>query len=508
MKEKKFRSIKSKLVLLLSANALVVLILFALAVFLYTVDNERKSGIQSLSQTTEIMALNLMAAIEFDDKESAEHMLHTLSLNENIEGAFVFDPENEVLASYLLNRGKEEKLLATISNVFNKSEDLKSIKYIDSQYIVICNDVTSEQEHIATLCIISNTDKLNDTLKEQFFVFLIVFILSMIIVVILGLRTQKNFTRPIFQMKDAMEDIVLNSTYDVKIKAQSNDEFKILFDGFNHMIEQIKDQKSKLEEVNKHTRESIEYAALIQSALIPDNNAFRKYFKDYFAIWHPKDLVGGDIYLFEELRHDDECLLMVIDCTGHGVPGAFVTMLVKAIERQIVAKIKHSDEVVNPAKILSIFNNSMKHLLKQEDSSSISNSGFDGQILYYNKKENILKVASARNEVFYFQDDTLHVIKGDRHSVGYKDSNKDYAFTEHIIDTTKETTVYVSSDGFWDQNGGPKELPFGKKRLKKILHEIYKEKMADQQEEFLYTFEEYRNGHEVNDDVTIIGLKI
>jgi PAS domain S-box-containing protein len=273
-------------------------------------------------------------------------------------------------------------------------------------------------------------------------------------------------------------------------------------------ITEMENIKLEIENINQHTKESIQYASLIQSALLPDNNKIRNYFKDYFVIWHPKDVVGGDIYLFEELREEDECLLMVIDCTGHGVPGAFVTMLVKAIERQIISGINHSKEDVSPAKILSIFNFTMRKLLKQDDSNSISNAGFDGQVLYYNKKENIIKTASARNEIFYYQDDELHVIKGDRHSIGYKDSDINYEFTEHTIDVSKETTMYLSTDGYWDQNGGEKGFPLGKKRFKKILDEYYKETMADQQEVFLFTLDDYKADEETNDDVTVIGLKI
>lgn len=270
----------------------------------------------------------------------------------------------------------------------------------------------------------------------------------------------------------------------------------------------LENAKMEIEEIHKHTKESIEYASLIQGALIPEGKLFRKYFQDYFAIWRPKDVVGGDIYLLEELRDENECLLMVIDCTGHGVPGAFVTMLVKAIERQITSRIKHSNEVVSPAKIISVFNASMKHLLKQENSTSISNAGFDGQVVYYNKMQKILKVASARNEIFYYQDNELKIIKGDRHSVGYKDSDVNFKFKEHIIDVSKETTFYISSDGYWDQNGGKKDLPFGKKRFKMLLEEMCKESMADQQEILLYTHQDYKDGFEQNDDVTVIGIKI
>ena len=279
-------------------------------------------------------------------------------------------------------------------------------------------------------------------------------------------------------------------------------------DGVIFDITNQKELQKEIEAINKHTRESIEYASLIQGALIPDNNLLRNHFQDYFAIWHPKDIVGGDIYLFEELRDKDECLLMVIDCTGHGVPGAFVTMLVKAIERQIIAKINTSDEVVSPANILGIFNKSMKHLLKQEDEDSISNAGFDGAIIYYNKKENILKFAGAETPLFILEDEDLKVIKGDRYSVGYKKCAMDHEYKEHTIQTKKDMQFYVTTDGYLDQNGGEKGFPFGKKRFQNIIKDYHKETMADQQEVFLMELDNYQAGEETNDDITLIGLKI
>ncbi|NOQ32328.1 MAG: SpoIIE family protein phosphatase [Helicobacteraceae bacterium] len=273
-------------------------------------------------------------------------------------------------------------------------------------------------------------------------------------------------------------------------------------------ITEMENSQLELTEVHKHTKESISYAALIQSSLIPTNKLFRNYFSDYFAIWHPKDIVGGDIYLFEELRDKDECLTLVIDCTGHGVPGAFLTMLIKAIERQVTNKIITDPSIdVSPAWILSYFNRSIKKLLKQDDKFSYSNVGFDGQVMYYNKKENIIKVASAKSDIFYYQNSELSVIKGDRHSVGYRDSDINFEFTDHIIDTSTETTIYLSTDGYVDQNGGTKELPFGKKRLKKMLEKCYSETLADQQEMFIYTLEDYKDGFEQNDDITVVALR-
>ena len=270
----------------------------------------------------------------------------------------------------------------------------------------------------------------------------------------------------------------------------------------------IQQAKIEVEELHRHTRDSIQSASYIQQAILADVKVFKKYFLDFFTLWQPKDIVGGDIYLFEELRNDDECLLMVIDCTGHGVPGAFVTMVVKALERQIISKIIRDDSyVVDTAWILSYFNSRMRKLLKQDNEDSPSNVGFDGQVMYFNKKEKVIKLASARNPIFYYQNDKLVTVKGDKHSVGYKDSNPDFLFTEHVLDATKETTLYLSTDGFIDQNGGEKSFPFGKKRFTKILDSIYKEKMSEQEESLLSDFHCYKREEEQNDDITVIGLK-
>lgn len=265
----------------------------------------------------------------------------------------------------------------------------------------------------------------------------------------------------------------------------------------------------EMETIHKKTKASIEYAAIIQHSIVPENNIFNKYFEDFLVIWQPKDIVGGDIYLFEELRDDNECMIMVIDCTGHGVPGAFVTMLVKAIERQIAAHIATDpNQEVSPAWVLEYFNKTMKKLLRQESTESISNAGFDGAIIYYNKTKKIIKFAGAEIELFYIDNGVLKTIKGDRHSIGYKKSDTNYKFTDHLIAVDDGMQFYLTTDGYTDQNGGKKGFPFGKKRFTKILEENYKESMADQQEILLDTLLEYQNNEERNDDMTVVGIKI
>jgi len=273
-------------------------------------------------------------------------------------------------------------------------------------------------------------------------------------------------------------------------------------------ITEMENAKIQIEDINKHTRESIEYASLIQGALIPDSKIFKNHFQDHFTIWHPKDTVGGDIYLLEELREKDECLLLVIDCTGHGVPGAFVTMLVKAIERQITAKINNSDELVSPAKILSIFNKNMKQLLKQESADSVSNAGFDGGVIYYNKKEKMIKFAGAETHLFYIEEDKLQMIKGSRYSAGYKKCDINYRYEEHTLEVKEGMKFYLTTDGYLDQNGGEKSFPFGKRKFSKLIEKNYHKPMNEQEKDFLNTLDEYQGNEERNDDVTVVGFQI
>ncbi len=516
MKNKRFISIRIKLIFAFASSTAIALLLSTLAIFIYTYNVEKESGIKSLSQITKIMGQNLIATIEFDDKENAEGTLSSLGLDENIEAAFIFKNDMDLFSSYSLYKHKEKKL----EKLLQKSYKIKGIQvyseYIDSNYIIVCSPIFFEDKYLATLCIISNTKKLTGIMIEQFFVLSLVFLTSLIIALFMAFRIQRILTTPIFQMKDAMEIIANKKTYKVHIKSKNNDEFEILFSGFNDMINTIENRTSELEQakheveaIHKQTRDSIEYASHIQQAIVPSDEQFQNYFSSFFTYWKPRDIVGGDIYLFEELRNEDECLLMAIDCTGHGVPGAFVTMLVKAIERQVVSKIINDDSVdVSPAWILSYFNKKMKTLLKQDNADSISNAGFDGGILYFNKKEKIVKYAGAETPLFIVQDDEMRIIKTDRHSVGYKKSDINHEYKEYTIDVSKPTKLYISSDGYLDQKGGNKGFPYGKKRFQQSLKDNSKMSMLDQKEMLIEKMAVYQGDYSTIDDSTIIGMEI
>lgn len=281
-------------------------------------------------------------------------------------------------------------------------------------------------------------------------------------------------------------------------------------------IKQVQQSKQIIEQDHQQTKDSIKYASLIQNAFMPNDRDFERYFSEHFCIWRPKDIVGGDIYTLVPLRHEDEVLLMVIDCTGHGVPGAFVSMLVKAIEQQIVTKLLHQqEEEINPAHILVSFNQALKALLHQQDIQNndtlqlpSQHAGFDGAVLYYDRQRQLMKFAGANLSLFYFDQGQVSVIKGNRSSVGYHTCDAHYAFTEHQLLVSSGMSFYLTTDGYTDQNGGEKGLPFGKRKFLQLLTLYQQVALSDQAQELMVILKDYQKNELQTDDITVIGVKI
>jgi serine phosphatase RsbU (regulator of sigma subunit) len=218
-------------------------------------------------------------------------------------------------------------------------------------------------------------------------------------------------------------------------------------------------------------------------------------------------VVGGDIYTLTPLR-DKEWLLMVIDCTGHGVPGAFVSMLVKAIERQVIANLSFTQAEVNPADILAQFNVTIKNLLNQHSKDSVSDAGFDGAVIYYHQEKQKLLFSGANTPLFVMRQGELEMIKGNRQGIGYKHSDSHYVYTTHDIQVTPHMRCYVSTDGYLDQNGGEQDFPLGKTRFMNALLASQHLSMAEQEAYLMTTLANYQGNAMRNDDISMVGFSL
>jgi serine phosphatase RsbU (regulator of sigma subunit) len=263
---------------------------------------------------------------------------------------------------------------------------------------------------------------------------------------------------------------------------------------------EIEEQKNELEISHKKIIHSVNYAKRIQSAMLPTSDLFNEYFEEHFIFYRPKDIVSGDFYWAKKL--DDILYFAVADCTGHGVPGAFVSVLGISLLNEIVAK----NRDYNTAQILDELRTSIKTSLKQKDIKSDSKEGMDIALCTINLKTNEMQFAGAYNPLYIIRRDELVEIKADRQPIAIHRKEKE--FTNHIVRLQKEDLVYLFSDGFIDQFGGDSKEKFKTKRFKNLIIENSNKTLLEQYQIIEQTFDNWKTDAKQIDDVAILAVKI
>ncbi len=258
--------------------------------------------------------------------------------------------------------------------------------------------------------------------------------------------------------------------------------------------------KENAEEANKFIMGSIEYAEVIQRSLLPNMEQVTTYLPNNFFLWMPRDVVSGDMVYAEQVKNG--FIIAVIDCTGHGVPGAFMTMIVSTNLRRIIREqTSHS-----PAEILQQLSFLVKTSLQQDTEYAKSDDGLDIAICLV--QDNTLTFAGARLPLYYINNGELTIVKGDKQSLGYKKSDIKFKFANHTIKLESGMVCYLSTDGFLDQLGGKKRFQFGRKRFKNLLLENYQRSFSEQSQIILQAFNDHKDDNDRQDDVTVVGFLI
>ncbi len=268
---------------------------------------------------------------------------------------------------------------------------------------------------------------------------------------------------------------------------------------------EVLEQKEIIEEKNKDITDSINYAKQIQDAILPVQEVIYKSFKDAAILFLPKDIVSGDFYWFA--RKDDKAIIAAVDCTGHGVPGAFMSMIGNDSLNHIV---NHND-ITQPAEILHHLHLAIQRALKQNKEDSSSRDGMDIALCAFDIKTNVLEYAGAFRPLYLLKKDTkeLEEVKGDRCSIGgFQVEEGDRTFENHRIELQKGDSFYIFSDGYADQFGGERGKKFLAKRFKELIINNSAKKMEEQVEIFKNNFITWRANYEQIDDVLIIGVKV
>ncbi|MFN8240350.1 MAG: SpoIIE family protein phosphatase [Bacteroidales bacterium] len=264
----------------------------------------------------------------------------------------------------------------------------------------------------------------------------------------------------------------------------------------------VRKQKEALEIQNIEITDSINYAKRIQSSILPDLGKLKETFPDAFILFHPRDIVSGDFYWFDKVS-DEKFMLVCADSTGHGVPGAFMSMIGSALLQDIISR----KGITKPSEVLTLLDKQIFSTLNQNVDVGISNDGMDMVVCEINPKTRHIRFASAMRPVVLVMEGDPYYIKGNRCSVGGEAViEKFYDDQEYYL--SEGDTIYMFSDGLPDQFGGVDGKKMKIARLKKLLEDVSRLPMEDQKEAISTFFFEWKGDFEQVDDILVMGVMV
>ncbi len=258
---------------------------------------------------------------------------------------------------------------------------------------------------------------------------------------------------------------------------------------------------SRLEEANGLLLESIDYARIIQTSLLPDPQALREELADLAILWEPLDVVSGDYYWMGKL--DGKSLILVADCTGHGVPGAMVTMVLSASLDFIL----HEGGLADPGKILTEIDQAVRSRLRQDMPDSASDDGLEAAVCVYDPDTGVLSFAGAGLPLLLVQDGKAVVIKGENARLGYRTLQPKGPFEVHEFTVKTGMTFYMFTDGVTGQMGGMSRQLLGRNRLADLVAGLSRLPLKEQIPAIQEHLQAYRQNEKVRDDMTLIGFR-
>ncbi|MBI5009555.1 MAG: SpoIIE family protein phosphatase [Bacteroidia bacterium] len=349
--------------------------------------------------------------------------------------------------------------------------------------------------------------------------FIIIFLLTMFVISIVIYRKTKVITLPIKKLVENV-DRITNGDLRERAEVSGNNEITRLTEKFNMMIAQlesytyeleekvkertlkIEKQKEEIEEQKKHIMDSIYYARRIQNAILPSFHVIDNHFKDYFILYLPKDIVSGDFYWMHGI--DGLSMIAAVDCTGHGVPGAFMS-IVGFNQMNYAVSVKKARSA---ASIMDELNAGVINTLNENVSDSSIKDGMDMALCIFDFENMNLEFAGANNPILLIRNNEVTMYKGDRFPIGVYEGNIPKPFTNNEIEIRTGDCVYMFSDGYPDQFGGPDNKKFMLRRFQELLRDINSMPMNKQKEILAQRLTDWRGNNEQVDDILVIGIRV
>jgi serine phosphatase RsbU (regulator of sigma subunit) len=273
-----------------------------------------------------------------------------------------------------------------------------------------------------------------------------------------------------------------------------------------HLLETEKESVARmnveLQNKTKDITDSIHYAMRIQMAILPDIDILAKVLPESFVFYRPRDIVSGDFYWFAE--KGDLFYIAVVDCTGHGVPGALMSM----IGTTLLNKVVFDYRLDSPSGILDLLNREIKLALHQQESAESSHDGMDLALCVYDRRNRTMRFAGAGRPLFLVREGHIIQYKTNKGGLGGVYSHKSQLFSEIDFNLESGDTFYMYTDGYPDQFGSDERHKFSTRQFRQLLHDISALSMEQQYRILAATFDDWKGRGEQCDDVLVCGFRI
>jgi serine phosphatase RsbU (regulator of sigma subunit) len=310
---------------------------------------------------------------------------------------------------------------------------------------------------------------------------------------------RRTINRPLTRMLGAIERFEQNDLT-ARVDYHALDEIGQVTRSYDAMLDREVERGNEIREAHHAIVESVSYASRIQRGLLPRAERLATTFADFAVLWQPRDVVGGDIYWVSAAGRLP--MIVVLDCTGHGVPGGFMTMLAISTLERVSAQ--HDD--LGPAALLGQLNTLTRRLLNQDGPHPSSNDGMDAAALQIDAANGTAIFAGARLSLLVAQGDQVRRVRGDKASIGYADSPAELRLAETRVPLDASTRLLLATDGVIDQPGGPKQIAFGYERLRRSFARQGTKRLEGAIEGMKVAFDTYAQGEVRRDDVTMVAI--
>ncbi|MBI5542076.1 MAG: tetratricopeptide repeat protein [Bacteroidia bacterium] len=379
----------------------------------------------------------------------------------------------------------------------DENQKLVQMKYFQYQYEKQAATDSIANSKVLEIKNIELSRQVAESKKQKIIILFVVSGLILLVIIAFIILRSLRITRKQKSIIEEQKQMVDEKNFMLN---QQNEEISTQRDEIEAQRDLVITQKEEIEFIHNEVSQSIDYATRLQAAVLPGLDLIKDTISDHFVIYRPKHKVSGDFYWWAEI--EDHLIITVADCTGHGVPGAFMSMLGISFLREIVVK----EYMTNPAIVLKRLRKEIIHALKQKGTSGEQKDGMDIALITINKENLEMQFAGANNPLYILRNNELIEIKGDKMPISIHINMEPFKNNDFKLE--KGDCVYLFTDGFADQFGGPKSRKFMYKQFKEILLANNNLPMSEQKVIIETAFEEWRGNGEQIDDVTILGIRI